>query len=116
MPKRRPYKLPASLRIGPFTYQVESLPKPAAIEEGVYGDCDLDNNHIRIAAGMSAPRRAETLLHESFHAMFNASSLKGTRAIERHEEAIVSALSNTMAQFMRDNPAAVRGIIDALTG
>lgn len=44
-------------------------------EEGLFGDCDVDNRVIRIDQSLEGKSFKETLKHEKFHAMLRISGI-----------------------------------------
>lgn len=101
--------LPKTLRIGYETYRVNRL-SPDANDEGNF--CS-DTRTINIHADGAAPRKvANTIIHETLHAIFYQS---GMGNVTNQEEAIVNGIANGLSQVMRDNPEAMRRILKMAT-
>ncbi len=93
--------LPQSVRIGPFDWKVENWPSQHACSANRLGECDFILTTIRIRTDMPAARIAETLVHESLHAVWYVS---GCRFAAGDEEKIVSVMAMHWISVLRDNP------------
>lgn len=62
--------LPDRLKVGVFDYEVESWDSPAAEAAQCYGKCSMLELKIRVAENLAPQHQAETLLHETLHAVF----------------------------------------------
>lgn len=72
--------------------------------DGCVGDFDPATKAIRVAASQHPIDEADTLLHETFHAILNA---QGRAYGGKVEEVYVRALATGFIQVMRDNLAFV---------
>lgn len=113
-----PPPMPASLKIGPVTYDVICDEKEwkdyehREQQKGYYGKCY--HMELRILLNPEAPEnlRAFTLWHEAMHAMFEqmmgspfwSQDLDGLNK-EDQEETIVRRMEYPTLQVLRDNPA-----------
>lgn len=70
---------------------------PSWIIPGQYGHCDPDNQAIVIRHGLRGQQCADTLLHETIHAVENILGLDMT-------EAQVRLLATGLTQVFQDNP------------
>lgn len=109
----KPAGLPTKVKIGALTYPVVVC-KSKQNDRGdpIFGFHDSTRVEIEIYPdGVAANQVALTLLHEIFHAIYHDRNLP-----DKREELIVDQLSAGVAQFMRDNPGAVRWIMEMLDG
>jgi len=101
--------LPKTLRIGYETYSLEAMAATAEDE----GSFSSETNTIRAKlAGRGERAIANTLIHEILHGIFYQSGLGETC---QQEEAVVNTLANGLSQVMRDNPEAMRRILQMAT-
>jgi hypothetical protein len=92
--------LPASLRVGPFDFDIEKLSAQRAKGHDCFGEFSPCEGHIAVQVDMpSAAKAADTLLHEAGHAIYWTYGL----ADEDREERIVSTFATAWAQVFRDN-------------
>jgi hypothetical protein len=102
-------KLPATVKIGHLDF---SIVLASAADIGAYGDCNIDEQRIRIDQNLKPQTLAETLMHEILHAGW-PTHMKGTGG---KEEEVVSALSPNLAQIWRDNTVLIQWITHSLAG
>ena len=107
-------KLPRKLKVGHRVYTVQQPPAAWIEETGNHGLCDTDAHVLTVARHPNTRQRANTLLHETLHAVFEAANLRST-AVDRHEELIVSALANGLCDVLADNPALLAALRDGLS-
>ena len=104
-------KLPASVKIGPFVYRIEEMERRAPIRERCSGVTEHGPLLIRVQLDdFPAQVIAETLVHEIFHAIYWVAGVLD----EDREERIVRQMATMWAAVMRDNPALVKWLADAL--
>jgi hypothetical protein len=96
-------KLPATVKIGHLDFAIVLA---SAADIGAYGDCNVDEQRIRVDKGLKPQTLAETLLHEILHASWPTHM----KTIGGKEEDVVSALSPNLAQVWRDNTALVQWV------
>lgn len=94
-------KLPASVRVGYRDYAIEAWPASHAHASSRYGECDTLNGVIRVMDGLPGLVTAEILLHEVFHAAWEAGCLDD----KDDQERTVGVLSKVFVQVWRGNPA-----------
>lgn len=92
--------MPATLRVGPFDFRIESWSSREASAADRYGECDRFNNVIRVRDDLNGQRTAETMIHEILNAVWGTQAFEG----DQNEESIVTGISLGLAQVMRDNP------------
>lgn len=95
-------KPPATVAIGPHTYEV------AVVDElggDLIGDTDSTQLTIRLQAGMPDSVTAEVLLHELLHAVWDMTPLRDFD--DAVEESIVTALAPPLLDLLRRNPKLV---------
>ncbi|WP_109076266.1 MULTISPECIES: hypothetical protein [unclassified Azospirillum] len=93
--------LPASIRVGPFDFEILKMDPMRASAERKFGFFSAVEQQIAIQADMATPfKAADTLIHEINHAIFWAYGIEDADA----EERTVSALATAWVQVYRDNP------------
>ena len=97
-PDRR--KLPSTIKIGIFEYQLVHWDPVEAEEKECLGLCDRFNFIIYVRDDLPDSGFAETLEHEINHACWHAAALKSRAA----EETVVNRLTPVMIMARRDNP------------
>lgn len=102
-------RMPRSVVIGHRTWKIRPYPPAKADKAREDGACVyatttlLVRNHNR-----STVQRANTLLHEMEHAIWDEAGLTAGDS----EEKIVSAVSNIRMQVFRDNPDVINWILE----
>jgi hypothetical protein len=99
-------KRPDIITIAPFDYAVRDEPQ---LQEraGVVGLCNTDTLHLYLDGGLPYGVEAETLLHETLHAMWAQTNLQ-KRFTDKQQEAVVWALAPRLLSLLRDNPELVK--------
>lgn len=93
--------LPTALKIGFKDYEIGELSLDEVLAEDRLGDCNDYAGTIRVAVENRRPQDvAETLLHETLHAIWHTHKLQDGD----DEERIVSVTAAALAQVLRDNP------------
>lgn len=105
-------KPPAKIRVGHADYRVETVKELDGGE--TMGQFLRDQGIINMVL-TSPVADANTLLHEVLHAAFGESGLDHG-VLSKHEERIVSALTNQLLQIIRDNPKLVSYLTKAIRG
>lgn len=96
-------QLPTSVRIGPFDFAVEDWDPRFASSAARFGECDKQQNIIRVRTDMPPQRIAEVLLHEINHAIWEVGACDELA----DEERVISAISMVWCQVWRDNPSLI---------
>ncbi len=105
--------IPKSLKIGTFQYRVTTdesalRAKDHEMNGPFAGYGDHDQEVIGINANISPRKQAETLLHETLHAVFETVGGLPSRGEEEddhdYEERLINALSPTLFGVLRENP------------
>lgn len=103
--------LPATMRIGAFTFVIEKWTATRAAGNGRYGECSTVELRISIQRDMAGPEKAvDTFFHEVGHAIFWANGMSE----EDKEERTVGAFGSAWVQLYRDNPWLLGWIAKAL--
>ena len=102
-------KPPGSVKIGYRDYEIRFQPKDIK-ESDDFGECLKNEAVILIHEPQRLQDKAETLLHEACHAIWNAADLPDKAT----EEQAVKALSKGLAGVFRDNPEAIKWILAGL--
>lgn len=98
-------KLPTSVTIGAYTYDVGV--RPTADEGSIHHEAQT----ITISPNRGPDATADTLLHECMHGLFLQTGLREVVG-EKQEERIIQAITPLLLQTLRDNPK----LIDFLVG
>ena len=104
-------EFPTSVRIGYHDFTVEEWDVTAAAFASRYGECDHLKKTIRVSRAHGDRKAAETLVHETLHAIFNEWVIQK----EDDEERIVSTLSGAICAVWRQNPKAFEWIREQVT-
>lgn len=97
---------PKKVVVGGMTFNInypESVPGTHDVD---FGNVDMTNLEINIYKSAPAMQR-ETLMHEVLHILCKLTNIERLVTSEKHEEQIVSGLSNMMWQMIRDNPSVI---------
>jgi hypothetical protein len=105
-------KLPTKIRVGYVDYRIIPTTKEVE-EEGAIGYHSPTAHVIMVKPGLNKPETANTLLHETVHAIIEHAGLQLT---EDGEEEIVRAVANGLCQVIRDNPAFMPCIVKGMRG
>lgn len=112
-----PTRLPASVRIGVFTFRIdksEAFHKEAIVlaKDGVRGICDIDELVIHVKPGMPRAIEQEVVLHELYHACFFAAGQPPLDETDEPEELFIACTSPSFLGMMRDNPRLVAYLLE----
>jgi hypothetical protein len=107
-------ELPKSIRVGYRDYLVEAWDYKAASASEKFGECDRNYAIIRVSPEYGEVQTARTLLHEVLHAIWTNANLPSGEGTS-DEEAIVTVMSNHLAQIWRDNPEFVAFLTESLS-
>lgn len=99
--------LPKEVKVGIHVFRLKSAEAESRLGPGNWGLIDFKEGTISIVAGIPATRQAEVILHEVLHALLFGQSVK-------HEEALVTTLSEGLLSFLRDNPELLKHILGKL--
>jgi len=91
---------PTTLRIGYRDYRVEVWPALTATSNERYAECDRVAQVIRVRDDLPKQFKAECLLHETLHAVYDMAGISEND----NEERVVTHMSTHLAQVIRDNP------------
>lgn len=103
--------LPASVRIGAFTYRVELMDVGYERERGVFGECVNNDQVIRLGPTQTAEKARDTLLHEITHALLWVYGIQ-LDTVKEWVEHLCSQLPMALFLLKRDNPGVWRWIFD----
>lgn len=92
-------KRPSRLRVGYVDYKI--TPLDVEKNPGALGVHMPVSHEIRIAPGLNKKEEANTLLHETLHAVIEHS---GIQMSDEAEEQLVLAIANGLCQVIQDNP------------
>ncbi len=93
-----------TVRVGFRDYAISFRKKLAG---GAIGLCDKLTKHdhekgqIHVLKGLNDIEKANTVLHEIFHAIYTE---RGVNLSDKQEEQVVTAMTNGLIDFIRDNP------------
>lgn len=106
-------QVPARIVIGPHLYRVLSDAATARQlrAENRQGDSSPDDGVIRVDPDRPRSLVAETLLHEALHCAWAQTSLAVTEGIDRHQEAVVSALAPILLGMLRAPNPTLGGLL-----
>ena len=102
-------RMPRAIKVGHRQFEVISWMDRAADAQGARGDCCADPPRIRIARGQTRADKAETMIHEVFHACWRGLSSENVT-----EEQAVSVLAENFAQVWADNPDLITWVSSCL--
>jgi Zn-dependent peptidase ImmA (M78 family) len=98
------YKMPDSIKVGPWIYSINNMTNDTGEISGALGACNSVKKRIYIKEKINDQEAAGTLLHEVIHAVFRNTGLYQSGEIAEHEEIIVSQLEIGLLGVIRDNP------------
>lgn len=100
-----------SLKVAPYRYKVIQH-KGLSAAAGVLGACANDELHILMDPDSPPMVYAETLFHETLHAIWNQTFL-ATKYSSQEEEDIIYTLTPRIVALLRDNPKLVEELMRA---
>lgn len=89
------------IEVGGFTYNI--IPLEGTDAEDFHGLCNRDDKTIALRVGDAGPNYADTVLHETLHAVFHERSMASVIPVE-HEEFIVASIATGLIEVIRRNP------------
>lgn len=98
-------KLPASILVGPHRYRVRTGKQHDRILGDNAGHCVADQLTIRISRDLPPSVKAETVLHEALHAIWDQSPMRNRE--DDVEEDVVSMFAPPLLDLLRRNPVLV---------
>lgn len=105
-------KLPVSIRVGPFDFEIEKWNPVAAEESRRYGECSTRGQVIRIRSDMTnAVKAADTFVHELSHAIWWVYGIEDSDS----EERTVNLSSTGWVSTYRSNPWLLGWLAGCLT-
>lgn len=96
-------KLPKSVRVGFFNYNIETIDAELADSKGLYGYADNNKNEIRVSDGLNDQQLLNTVFHEILHAIHWQHGLSDSST----EEEFTNLSTNGLCAFFADNPGFV---------
>lgn len=104
-------RLPASIRVGPFDFEIVRMHHLEASSRGEWGSCALHSFKINIQDSLpSATKAADTFTHEVNHAIWWMMGLEEADKQER----IVGNMATGWTMVYRDNPWLLGWLADCL--
>jgi hypothetical protein len=105
--------LPDSIRVGPYDFAIETLDAQRAMGKDFFGEFSPCEGRIALQLDMpSIVKAADTLLHETGHAIYWTYGVSD----EDDEERVVGVFATAWAQVFRDNPWLLAWVGRALPG
>lgn len=104
---------PSRLKVFWADYEVQLMDSKESQSMDEWGHCSTVTERIAVCESASERRKAETLLHETLHAVTKEMFPDLPRD---EEEERVGRYSSGLATVIRDNPDAFRWLVDALEG
>ena len=101
---------PRKVKVGYRDFTVTARSVVEMNEERALGLTFKDRALIDLDETLDRQQMAETLLHETLHAIWHVQCLPGKAG----EEQVVTALSKGLAGVFRDNPEAIKWILAGL--
>lgn len=95
---RRPARLKILGKTFKLTYETRGADKP--LKEDEYGECDLENQHIRVLEGQPLDSEQDSVLHEVLHAVDGATVDETDTA----DEKIIRRIATGLLAVIKDNP------------
>lgn len=103
-------KLPKRLKIGFRDFLVQTRTTQEMSEDRALGLCMVDRAVIFVDEALDPQQKAETLLHETLHAVWHVMCLPP----KLDEEKAVTGLPKGLAGVLRDNPELVKFLLAGL--
>lgn len=105
------------IKVGPFDYNLNFHDEPLRISEdgprAYKGTCWVDGGEIDVSLHTITPAKlAETIIHESLHAMFHHAGLH--RVKKPDEEDIVQAFGQQLTGWIKANPKLIKSLQEVL--
>ena len=88
------------IKIGGIHYDLAQQDNLEDKNESVWGFVEYENSIIHIRGNMSKQKKAQTVIHESLHAMLHEAGLDDVA----NDEKLVTPLGNMIYQFIKENP------------
>jgi len=100
---------PRKIKIAPYIYTVQEVPKlPDA------GSCETDYETITVSGNQTDTQKADTLLHESLHGVFNQGLGDQLKELDKGlEETLCAFLAPRLLAIIRDNPGLIEFLKEA---
>ena len=106
MTKKLKSKYPKRIKVGPYTYTVETYPDATSSDHGA---CVYNHQAIFLSENQHAERAGDTLLHEVLHAIWDVAGFDTMPDL--HEESIVRGMATWLSAILKDNPALAEFIL-----
>lgn len=97
---------PATVRIGPFDYEIRWMDRIEASDSSAFGLHNGNDHCIRLERSRRRQRVASTFLHEVIHAINQVFGTERDKRGRVNEEQCTAGLAFGMCAFHRDNPDA----------
>lgn len=95
--------IPTQLQVGPYVFKVKYLDSDRDLGE-LYGECDVRNQTIWLSANQAHDQMADSLLHETLHAIWHCSGLYDGRYTE---EQVIRGIATWLLLVLRENETLV---------
>jgi hypothetical protein len=102
--------LPSTIKVISSDYTIKRAERSWVRESDSRGQCDTDEQVITIPKGDKECQTLDTVVHETFHAIYDVMQLTD----EDKEEDYVSRMATGWVAVMRDNPKYRKWIWDTL--
>lgn len=102
--------IPNSVRVGHYDYAIVVMAEIDQASDRIFGDMNATLQRIRLCAGMSTARLANTFMHEVMHAIHNFHDVDDKTS----EENTTYRTTNGLCAFWRDNPDVASWWADAV--
>jgi hypothetical protein len=99
-------KLPKSVKVGAWIYQIEQWDSTEAAGAERFGQCSTNNKTIKVDPLWGYKKAANTLLHEVVHAVYYEWNCQK----DDPEERVVGCFSDGLTAVWHDNPGVMRWI------
>ena len=96
------------VRIGYRDFTLSDFPR--GFGERLFGETDLNTQIIHVHNDLQPQTKAATILHETLHVIYDEYGI----AVGDSEERVVTAFTNGLSQFIRDNPGIIVELIGGL--
>lgn len=103
-------KPPASIKVGPITYDIRLLDGLLDGERNIFGSITFRTETIDVESDMAPDEQRQTVLHEMVHIMLTHIGQRN------HDEVLVDGLSYALFDVIRSNPELITYIMASDTG
>lgn len=107
MKVRRPRKI----KVAETAYKTLMRSETWSDKKNLYGQIHFDKKTIELAKNQDEEELVDTFLHELAHAIFHEHNIDINNKLE---EEIVTKLANGLTQFFKDNPKAIKWLLNKI--